>query len=227
LGAAVFTGCSFVSVEAPGRLTLRRPVFGGLAAATLSACGCPAVASILGDALGPGGEEPARTPGTVEQVPALGTEERQRSMERRRLPPRDIPLAQADVVVAGGLGLGGPDAVPLLEELADALGGTIGATRPVVDRGWLPPDRQIGQSGALIAPRVYVACGISGAPQHLAGVRRAKTVIAINIDPGAPIMKLADVPIVGDVRLVLPELIRAVRQARGARAVAAASEEGR
>lgn len=208
LGAAVVTACSSIVFEPPDRWVFRRPVYGGMASATLSSRG-PAVVSVLPQALA--GESAEDAQGTVEVIAAMDVAARCRVLRRERLSVRELPLTQARVVVAAGLGLGGPEAVPLVEELADVLGGTIAGTRPVIDRGWLPPDRQVGQSGALIAPRLYIACGISGAPQHLAGVRGAKTVVAINTDPGAPIMKLAHIPIVGDVRTVVPELTRAVR----------------
>lgn len=211
LGAATLARCSSWELGGDGRLIVRRPVYGGLASATLAVERMPVVISFLEDVLRP--LEHPLTDGTVELLASPPAGERQRLVRRERLGVRELPLPRAEVVVGGGLGLGGPDAVPLLEELADALGGTVAGTRPVVDRGWMPPDRQVGQSGALIAPRVYIACGISGAPQHLAGIRRARTVIAINTDPAAPIMKLADIPIVGDVRDVVPALTRAVRAA--------------
>ncbi len=212
LDAAPLTGCASVGVDADGQLFFRRPVYGNAASATLRPHAPPAVASILEEALAPADE--AGTTGAVESLTEPHLQERCRALRRERLAVREFPLAQAAVVVAGGLGLGGPENVALLEELAEVLGGTVAATRPVVDRGWLPAHRQVGQSGAIVAPRVYIACGISGAPQHLAGMRGAQTVIAVNVDPGAPIMRLADVPIVGDVREVLPALIRAVRQRR-------------
>lgn len=214
LEAAVVTGCSLASFEAPDQWVFRRPVYGGMASARLCSRG-PVVASILGQALTPDAVE--ESPGVVETVEALAATavpERRRTLRTERLSVRELPLTQARVVVAGGLGLGDPRAFILLEDLADALGGTIAGTRPVVDRGWLPADRQVGQSAAIITPLVYIACGISGAPQHLAGVRRARTIIAINTDPAAPIMKVAHVPIVGDVREIVPALTRAVRAAR-------------
>ncbi len=225
LDAAVVPGCSSIAAEPPDRWTFRRPVYGGMASATLSAAG-PVIASILTQALGSDpADEADEVVGVIETLAANAAPDRRRTLRTERLAVRERPLAHARVVVAGGLGLGDARAVALLEDLADALGGTIAGTRPVVDRGWLPADRQVGQSGAIIAPLVYVACGISGAPQHLAGVRRARTIIAINTDPAAPIMKIAHVPIVGDVRDVLPALTSAVRAA-GQAAAAASRGEG-
>ncbi|MCF8215347.1 MAG: electron transfer flavoprotein subunit alpha/FixB family protein [Chlorobium sp.] len=122
---------------------------------------------------------------------------------------RDI--AEASVIVAGGRGMGNPEAFGLLEELAALFGGSVGASRSAVDEGWRPHGEQIGQTGKRVAPDLYIACGISGALQHLAGIAAARIVVAVNSDPDAPIFGVADYGIVGDVRIVLPGLIAAVR----------------
>ena len=123
-----------------------------------------------------------------------------------------IDLVNAEIVVAGGRGLGSKDNFKVVEDLARALGGAVGATRPVVDAGWLPREHQIGLSGQSIAPRLYVACAISGAPQHLVGLRAARCVVAINTDPGAPIFGVADYGIVGDVFRIVPALIASAQR---------------
>jgi len=124
-------------------------------------------------------------------------------------------IEDADIVVAGGRGLGGPDGFGIVEELAKALGGAVGATRAVVDAGWYPYSAQIGQTGKNVSPKLYIACGISGAIQHKVGMHNSGTIVAINKDANAPIFEFADFGIVGDVQQVVPKLTELVRQARG------------
>ncbi len=119
-------------------------------------------------------------------------------------------LTEADIIVAGGRGMGGADGFVLLERLAELLGGAVGASRPVVDEGWRPHSEQIGQTGKIVAPALYFACGISGSVQHLAGIG-ACTLVALNTDRYAPIFEVADYGIVGDVHCILPKLIDAVK----------------
>jgi electron transfer flavoprotein alpha subunit len=126
-----------------------------------------------------------------------------------------VDLTKAAVIVAVGRGVGGADKMKPVEELARALGAEIGASRPVIDNGWLPRDRQIGSSGQTVAPRLYIAAGISGAIQHLVGMKASGVVVAINKDPGAPIFTVADYGIVGDLHEVLPALTEAIRAAKG------------
>jgi electron transfer flavoprotein alpha subunit len=122
-----------------------------------------------------------------------------------------VSLATARVVVGGGRGVGGPDGFAPLEELAGLLGGVVGVSRVVTSEGWRPHRQQVGQTGTRITPEVYLACGISGAIQHMAGAAGAKHIVAVNTDPGAPILSHADYAVVGDLREVIPALVAALR----------------
>ena len=124
-----------------------------------------------------------------------------------------VSLAEAKVVVSGGRGVGEGGFGPL-EELASLLGGAVGCSRVVTSAGWRPHAEQVGQTGTKVAPDLYIACGISGATQHIAGCKNAKTMIAINTDPDATIMSFADYAIIGDVQAVLPAIVDAVRAAK-------------
>ena len=123
-----------------------------------------------------------------------------------------VSLATARVVVGGGRGVGGPDGFTMLEELADLLGGVLGVSRVVTSQGWRPHRQQVGQTGTKISPELYLACGISGAIQHMAGCQGAKTIIAINTDPDAPMVAKADYAVIGDLHQVIPALIEALKQ---------------
>jgi electron transfer flavoprotein alpha subunit len=125
-------------------------------------------------------------------------------------------IEDAEVIVAGGRGLGQPENFSLVEELAKALGGAVAATRAVVDAGWYPYSAQVGQTGKTVSPKLYVACGISGAIQHKVGMQNSATIVAINKDPNAPIFEYSDLAVVGDVHEIVPKLTELVRQRKGA-----------
>jgi electron transfer flavoprotein alpha subunit len=136
-------------------------------------------------------------------------------VERAHAESEGPSIEDADVIVAGGRGLGKPENFSLLEDLAKALGGAVAATRAVVDAGWYSYAAQVGQTGKTVAPRLYIACGISGAIQHKVGMQASGTVVAINKDPNAPIFEYADVSVVGDLHQIVPRLTELVK-ARGA-----------
>jgi electron transfer flavoprotein alpha subunit len=127
---------------------------------------------------------------------------------------RSVDLTAADVIVAVGRGIKEKDNIPLVEQLASALGAELAASRPICDNGWLPMERQVGSSGQTVAPKVYIAVGISGAIQHLVGMKGAKTVVAINKDESAPIFETADYGVVGDLFEVVPALIEEVQKSK-------------
>ena len=136
-------------------------------------------------------------------------------LEVQREEPQALPLEAAEVVVAGGWGLGGPESWNLVEELAELLGGAVGATRPPVDEGWARDTQMIGQSGKTVRPSLYIGVGISGRSHHVVGMDGSELVVAINSDPKAPLFELADICIVGDFREILPPLLEEIRHRRG------------
>ena len=126
-----------------------------------------------------------------------------------------VTLVDAKVIVSGGRGVGGPDGFGQIEELATLLGGTVGCSRVVTSSGWRPHAEQVGQTGTKVAPDLYIAAGISGAMQHIAGMKNSKTIVVINTDPEAPILSYADYAIIGDLHQVIPALTSAIREAKG------------
>jgi electron transfer flavoprotein alpha subunit len=148
----------------------------------------------------------------LELDPALAGELPDRDLLGIDEPDTPPCLAAAERIVAVGRGLGGPEHLPLVARLAAALGAEVAGSRPVIDSGWLPPERQVGSSGQTVAPALYLALGISGAAQHLEGMSGARCVVAINRDPEAPLFRSARYGIVGDLHVVVPELLAALAE---------------
>jgi len=209
------TGLDISSQE--GLLLQRRPAFGGNIMATII---CPRhrpqMATVRPNVLPPPKPGEPRDVEVVRFAPSPGATEC--AVEVLEVCVEEAGaenIAEADVVVAGGRGVGSAEGFRLIRELASVLGGAVGASRAAVDAGWMPYAHQVGQTGKTVQPKLYVACGISGAVQHLVGMQSAKKIIAINRDPGAPIFRLADVGLVGDLHVVVPRLIEAVRCRQG------------
>jgi electron transfer flavoprotein alpha subunit len=160
--------------------------------------------------------EPSHRQAAVESVSIdlAGIPARSRVLAITDEPAGDVDITKADIVVSVGRGIGTEEKISVIAELADALGGVLACSRPVVDVGWLPRERQVGASGRTVTPKVYVACGISGAIQHLTGMRDSHRIIAINKDPNAPIFDVAHIGVVGDLFEIVPALTKAAKEAK-------------
>lgn len=193
-------------------VVITRPVYAGRAIAKVVIEGSPKIISVRPNIFRP---QPRDAAGAVESLATDGLAEARTTVrEVKAAGGAKLDVGEAPIVVSGGRGLKGPENWHLLEGLRDALGQScaLGASRAVVDAGWRPHAEQVGQTGKTVSPQLYFAVGISGAMQHLAGMRSAKTIVAINKDPEAPIFKIADYGIVGDATEVLPKLIEELKK---------------
>jgi len=202
LGVGVATDCISVSGE------VVRPVSSGKAHATLRFSGKKPYILTLRPNVFRAKEPQVPRQGEIFKENIQLPEFSQGALELVKQVGSQLDITEARIVVAGGLGMQGPENFKLLEELAKVLGGAVGASRPVVDNGWREYSNQVGQTGRTVSPDLYIACGISGSVQHLAGMSSSRCVVAINTDPHAPIFTVADYGIVGDVLKVLPALTR-------------------
>ena len=213
LGTGVISNASDISGK-DGSFVAKVPYFGGAKVASMRANGKPAIVLVR-----PKSFEASESGGSADikelAVSVPDTSRRAHVVERVVEASEKVKLEDAKVVISGGRGMGGPDNFPLLEELAGALGGAVGASRAVVDAGWVPYSMQVGQTGKSVRPGVYIAVGISGAMQHTVGMKTSKVIIAINKDAEAPIMKMADLGVVGDALKIVPALTAAVKARRG------------
>jgi electron transfer flavoprotein alpha subunit len=212
LDAAFAPDCFNVEVEG-GELVFFRRFFNGKLDARLRPAAGNVVATMQPGATASfeGSADGKVTPLAV-SIGATGT----KFVEVKVAEAKGVDLTKADIIVSGGRSLGGPEKFQeVIKPLADALGGAMGASRPVVDAGWLPHEYQVGSSGQVVSPKLYVACGISGAIQHLVGMKSSNFIIAINKDADAPIFEVANLGVVGDLFEVVPKLTAAVKAAKG------------
>jgi electron transfer flavoprotein alpha subunit len=212
LDSGFASDCFDVRVE-DGKLVLLRRVFNGKLDARLVAVSDRVVATVQpGATAAYQGSSDGKV--TALQVSMDGL--RAKWVGTREMEAKGVDLTKAEIIVSGGRGLGGPEKFPeVIQPLANALGGAMGASRPVVDAGWLPHEYQVGSSGQVVSPKLYIACGISGAIQHLVGMKTSNYIIAINKDPDAPIFEVADLGVVGDLFEIVPKLTAAVKTAKG------------
>ena len=190
-----------------------RPAFGGNIIATIVNPEMhPQMATVREGVMKLGQPDPART-GVVERIePSFNSRDLDLQVLHRDLRLPKVDLKHAQVIVAGGIGVGSKENFRLIHDLAEALGGEVAGSRAAVDAGFISQEHQVGQTGVTVRPRLYFACGISGAVQHRAGMDQSSKIIAINTDPNAPIFQIAHYRIVGDLRTVIPRMIRAYRE---------------
>ncbi len=198
-----------------GKLEARCLLYGGKLEATATVAAGPAIVGLLPGSRPAAAAGAAAAPAAEPVAVELPPEGRVRFEAYLDPAPGDVDVTQQPVLVSVGRGIQTQDNIALAEDLAAALGGAVSASRPVIDQGWLPLTRQVGKSGATVKPKLYFAAGISGAPEHVEGMKGAELIIAVNTDPGAPIFGVAHYGIVGDALEVLPALTDAVKARKG------------
>ena len=213
---ALASDCTGLASEG-GALVAMRPVYSGKAIAKVAfAAARPAMATLRPNVF-PVLGEPRRGKGDVKDMPVPFEQKHFRcaAVEVKAEQGAELDVAEAGVVVSGGRAMKGAENFKYIKELAEALGGAVGASRAAVDAGWIDHQHQVGQTGKVVSPNLYIACGISGAIQHIAGMSSSKVIVAINKDAEAPIFKLADYGIVGDLYQVIPLMVQEIKKLKG------------
>lgn len=207
LGLACALDCSSITSD-NGAITGQRAEFDGKVLTRYQSAGKPVVITVKDGIAEPLPADASRNGPVTAVAVSLEDADFSARMVRRDVAKKSVNLKAAKVIVAAGAGIGSKEGLDLVRQLSDKLGGQIGATRAVVDAGWLPADHQIGQTGATVRPDLYIGCGISGAVQHRVGMVDSKKIVAINSDKDAPIFKFAHYRLVGDVKVILPKLVK-------------------
>ncbi|MDR0842506.1 MAG: electron transfer flavoprotein subunit alpha/FixB family protein [Acidobacteriota bacterium] len=190
-----------------------RPIYAGKAYAKVKLLLEPAIATLRPNVFALAAPDAGRAAEAAAFTPELAADKVRASVQEvKTAAGQKLELTEANIIVSGGRGMKGPENFPIIEQLADALGAAVGASRAAVDAGWIDHTHQVGQTGKTVSPTLYVACGISGAIQHLAGMSSSKYIVAINKDPEAPIFSIADYGIVGDLFAVVPALTEEVKK---------------
>lgn len=213
LNTGLTADCTHLDINEKGMLAATRPTFGGNLMATILCKNFPQMASVRPKVLKKSEQPIIKNTQFIEIKPEIdGIDKKVELVEFiKNIQSTGKRIDEAEIIVAGGKGLKSPEGFKLLEELAKVLGGAVGASRPTVDAGWADHSIQVGQTGKTVMPKLYIACAISGAIQHVVGMSSSEKIIAINKDPKAPIFGVADIGIVGDVYEVIPELIEMLK----------------
>jgi len=216
LGVNALTNCVNLEIR-DGAVTVTRPVFDSTLHAHVALDDNDrAVIALQKGSFAPSESTSTRAPVESVSIDVAGIPARSKVLAIAEAPSGDVDITKAEIVVSVGRGIGTAEKIPLIAELAEALGGVLACSRPVVDVGWLPRERQVGASGRTVTPKIYIACGISGAIQHLTGMRDSNRIIAINKDADAPIFGVAHLGVVGDLFEIVPALTKAAKEAKGA-----------